>query len=387
MLNNNIVKKYTDTDEYSGIEVIKVLLLEDSPDFSLLIQEMLTRAPCKNVKLEIKLSFCLSSGIALLKNENFDAVLLDLSLPDASQLKAFFKINSLFPRIPIIVLTGLDDETLAIKAVRSGAQDYFVKGTVNSNLLTHSIRYAIERKKAANILNELEKRRANFIAMVSHELRTPLTVIRGYLEFLDRCSGSLSPEIHSKCFKTMYRSVLRLESLIKGVNDLTEIDKGLFMLHYVTNINLCEFLYRALEPHKMSLHDQLDISDINNIDSANKVQIKGDYSRLQQVIDNLIENAIRNSSNRKRKIKCVTEILSDRVQIIIEDNGVGILEENLDSIFEQFVSIPTKNYAGGTGIGLYISRKIVQAHGGTLFAFSEGEGKGARFVLELPRLF
>lgn len=381
------MKKYTDTDEYSGIEVIKVLLLEDSPDFIILIQEMLSRAPCKNVKFEIKPSYCLSAGIALLKNENFDAVLLDLSLPDASQLKAFSKINSLFPRIPIIVLTGLNDETLAIKAVRSGAQDYFVKGTVNSNLLSHSIRYAIERKKAANILKELEKRRTNFIAMVSHELRTPLTVIRGYLEFLDRCGGFLSPEIQSKCFKPMYRSVLRLESLIKGVNDLTEIDKGLFVLQDVTNINLGDFLYRALEPHKMSLHDQLDINNINNIDSADKIQIKGDLSRLQQIIDNLIENAVRNSSNRKRTIKCVTEILSDRVRIIIEDNGAGISEENLDIIFEQFISIPTKYYAGGTGIGLYISQKIAQAHGGTLVAFSEGEGKGARFVLVLPRLF
>lgn len=379
MLENNFNSKYLDFD------VIKVLLIEDSLDHILLIQEILTHTQSKTMKFELKATHCLLTGLMILRNENFHAVLLDLSLPDATKLEAFDKINSLFPYIPIIVLTGLDDETLAIKAVRSGAQDYIVKGTVDSTILTHSIAYAIERKKAANVLKELEHRRTNFIAMVSHELRTPLTVIRGYLEFLDRCSGSLSPDVMSKCFRPMYRSVLRLESLIKGVNDLTEIDKGIFALNGLTNISLCDFLFEALIPHKMRLHDQLDISNINNFDETNEVQIKGDSSRLQQIIDNLIENVIRNSSDEKRKIKCVMEIISDKVRIIIEDNGAGIHSSNIESIFEQFISIPTKYYAGGTGIGLYISRKIAQAHGGTLVAQSEGEGKGAKFILELPR--
>lgn len=379
MLERNLNRKYSD------IDVIKVLLIEDSLEDILLIQEILTHTQSKTMKFELKSTYCLLTGLMILRNENFHSVLLDLSLPDATKLEAFDKINSLFPHIPIIVLTGLDDETLAIKAVRSGAQDYLVKGTVDSTILTHSIAYAIERKKAANVLKELEKRRTNFIAMVSHELRTPLTVIRGYLEFLDRCSGFLSPEEMSKCFKPMYRSVLRLESLIKGVNDLAEIDKGIFTLNGLTNISVCDFLFEALIPHKMRLHDQLDISNINNFDETNEVPIKGDPSRLQQIIDYLIENAIRNSSDEKRKIKCLIEIISDKIRIIIEDNGAGIHSSNIKSIFEQFISTPTKYYAGGTGIGLYISRKIAQAHGGTLVAQSEGEGKGAKFILELPR--
>ncbi|MHA2245011.1 MAG: ATP-binding protein [Candidatus Hodarchaeales archaeon] len=379
MLEDNLIRKNTFND------VIKVLLLEDSLDDILLIQEILTHTQSNTMKFELKSTYNLLTGLMILRNENFHAILLDLSLPDAAKLEAFDKINSLFPHIPIIVLTGLDDENLAIKAVRSGAQDYLVKGTVDGTLLTHSIRYAIERKKATNVLKELEHRRTNFIDMVSHELRTPLTVIRGYLEFLDRYSGSLPPEKLSDCLKPMHRGVIRLEQLIKGVNDLAEIDKGIFALNGITNISICDFLFEVLIPHSIRLHDQLDINNINNFDETNEDQIKGDSLRLQQVIDNLIENAIRNSSDENRKIKCVVEIISDKVRIIVEDNGAGVHSSNIESIFEQFISIPTKYYAGGTGIGLYISRKIAQAHGGTLVAQSEGEGKGSKFILELPR--
>lgn len=111
----------------------------------------------------------------------------------------------------------------------------------------------------------------------------------------------------------------------------------------------------------------------------------GDSDRLKQIIGNLLENAVNHTPGLTRRISLTTEFLSEKIRIILSDNGAGIAKENLEKIFEQFITILTDYYVGGTGVGLYISRKIAEAHQGTLKAESEGLGKGARFILELPR--
>lgn len=126
--------------------LIKILLIEDNPGDARLIKEYLT--DLKNIDHTLQIADRLQKGIEILENEFIDVVLLDLKLPDSEGLTGVESIFNVAPNIPVIVLTGLNDETTAINAVKMGAQDYLVKDKVESELLLRSIRYAIERKRA-----------------------------------------------------------------------------------------------------------------------------------------------------------------------------------------------------------------------------------------------
>ncbi len=106
---------------------------------------------------------------------------------------------------------------------------------------------------------------------------------------------------------------------------------------------------------------------------------------MLQILDNLLENVVKQTPQDQRKIIVTPEILPNIIRVHVADNGAGIAPEDLDSIFKPFTAIPTKYSAGGTGIGLYLARMPVEAHGGTLTAHSKGKGGGATFIMELPR--
>jgi PAS domain S-box-containing protein len=135
---------------------IRVLLVEDNPGDARLLWEMLAQATSAQFELTHVGRLC--EALQRLHKTAFDLVLLDLSLPDSQGLETFARVYGQTPGIPIIVLSGLDDEALAVKAVREGAQDYLVKGQVDGNLLVRAMRYAIERKRAQDALRKSEAR-------------------------------------------------------------------------------------------------------------------------------------------------------------------------------------------------------------------------------------
>ncbi|MEO8613442.1 MAG: response regulator, partial [Chloroflexota bacterium] len=136
-------------------ENFSILLIEDSPSDADLFQEMLLEVPATEFKVVIAAR--LSEGLKHLENISVNLILLDLSLPDSHGLETFRRIQAAAVETPVIVLTGLDDETLALQAVSLGAQDYLIKDNVGSNLLARAIRYSIERKRLTNTLHQHEQ--------------------------------------------------------------------------------------------------------------------------------------------------------------------------------------------------------------------------------------
>jgi PAS domain S-box-containing protein len=143
---------------------LSILLIEDNPGDARLIKEMLTEASGVNMKL--KLAKSLSSGLQEIEVAEFDLILLDLSLPDSSGLETFAGLQAMAKDAPIIVLSGLDDEEIAMAAVKKGAQDYLVKGRVDSDLLVRAISYATERKRVERELRVSEKRFRDLVEML-----------------------------------------------------------------------------------------------------------------------------------------------------------------------------------------------------------------------------
>lgn len=124
---------------------VHVLLVEDSPGDRRLICEMLGEAT--GARFCVTTVGRVSEGIERLSEGGIDVILLDLTLPDSQGMETFARVHARAPSVPVVVLTGLDDETLAVEAVRKGAQDYLVKGQVDGQLLARSIHYAIERRR------------------------------------------------------------------------------------------------------------------------------------------------------------------------------------------------------------------------------------------------
>jgi PAS domain S-box-containing protein len=135
---------------------INVFLIEDNPGDAYIIKEMLKEI--KTTHFDLKTAESLEKGLKELENSKFDILLLDLSLPDSYGIETFEELYQKMPRLPIIILSGLSDEQLALNAVSKGAQDYLVKGSVDSNLLVRSIKYAIERKRLECQLKDSEEK-------------------------------------------------------------------------------------------------------------------------------------------------------------------------------------------------------------------------------------
>ncbi len=232
---------------------------------------------------------------------------------------------------------------------------------------------------------ELEERRSSFMSMTAHELRTPTTIIRGYTELLESFFNDVGLEQEEKFrvpLQNINKNVQRLERLISDVRDIVNIERGGFQLQN-EDIILNELMDEFLGSYKVMLKDQLE-SSMCFTDA--KIRIEGDPVRLIQVLGNLLQNAINHTSKDTRKITVSSKITFNDVIIEISDNGAGIDSQNLERIFELFISVPTEFTVQGTGVGLFLSRYIAEAHGGTLTAYSRGKGLGSTFRLKLPRL-
>jgi hypothetical protein len=148
-----------------NLEGISALLVEDNPGDARLFLELVRETGAEHLKLEHVDR--LDAALARLSSEHFDVVLLDLSLPDEQGLNTLLRTHTHAPKVPIVILTGLDDEALAVKAVRAGAQDYLVKGRVDGDLLVRSMRYATERSRA---VEALERREEHYRSLIEHSL-------------------------------------------------------------------------------------------------------------------------------------------------------------------------------------------------------------------------
>lgn len=162
---------------------VNVLLIEDAPDDAFLVTESLKES--REVNFVVECVERLANGLALLENEEIDVVLLDLSLPDSSGTKTFHRVYEQAPNVPIVVLTGLEDENLGAEVVREGGQDYLVKGQVNGTLLTRCISYAIERKRSERLIRRLAEE-SSVLAEIGRIISSSLRIDEVYEGFSEQ---------------------------------------------------------------------------------------------------------------------------------------------------------------------------------------------------------
>jgi len=265
-----------------------------------------------------------------------------------------------------IKLGGLSERVLQINAAGVFDNDGKKQGTI---LVFHDL----------TRLKQLERTREEFVANVSHELRTPLSLIKGYTEtLLDGAKDN--PEVATKFLQTIQRNSERLQLLIEDLLTISELESGRLKMN-LQSVRLHSLVDRVLEDFKT----QAGSRRVELKNTVPELTARADADRLQQVLGNLIGNAIK--YGREGGHVNVTGHQSDgaAIELCVHDDGPGIPAESLERVFERFYRIDKarSREQGGTGLGLSIVKHIVASHGGKVWARSE-PGSGAAFYFTLP---
>ena len=359
---------------------IKTLLVEDNPGDSRLIREMLAEA--RGVTFSLEYADRLQVGLEHLREGGIDVVLLDLGLPDSQGLETLSKIYAQAPEVPIVVLTGLNDEMLGVQAVNRGAQDYLVKGQVDVNLLVRALRYAIERKRAEErerqlkLQLELSSRLASVGMMatgVAHEINNPLTSVIGFAELLMQKDV---PEDVGEIAGIINDSAQRVAGIVKNLLTFAhqqKLERTSVDINEIIQATLAVLAY-SVETNAVKVTTQLD---------PEVPWTMADESQLRQVFLNLIINAETEmkSAHGMGNLLIKTGRVESNIQVSFTDDGPGISEENLLYLFVPFFT--TRQVGKGTGLGLSICHTIMAEHGGRIYAKSK-LGEGTTFTVELP---
>ena len=246
-----------------------------------------------------------------------------------------------------------------------------------------------ERKRAAEALSEAnvrlaeaDRRKDEFLAMLAHELRNPLAPIRNAVQIL-RTVGSDRP-ILQRQHEIIDRQVTHMGCLLGDLLDVSRITSGKIELKR-RSLPLHDVLTRAVEIASPLI--ETGLHSLHNVPPSPRLWIEGDYDRLIQIVGNLLSNAAKYTDTGGEIWLSATRE-GDQAVIRVQDNGIGIAPELLPHIFELFTQANRSlgRSQGGLGIGLTMVRKLVQMHGGTIEAHSEGLGKGSEFIIRLPAL-
>ena len=362
-----------------------VLLIEDNPGDADLVRLRLVEGQSP---VKVNCVNRLSDGLASLTVETPSVVLLDLNLPDSHGADTFRRLMEHSPNVPVVVLSGQDDEVLAMKAVHQGVQDYLVKGNISSKQLERAMRYAVERQALLRALEITQKQQLEFknrfLSHVSHELRTPLTCIHQYTTLLlDGLAGPVTPD-QGDHLKTILKSVNQLHAMIRDLLEATRAESGKMRIE-PRCISLSELLQQAvamLRPTASEKRIGLEIG----LDQRLPL-VLADPDRVLEVLINLLDNAIKFTPPEGAIMLQASMVDADpgSVYISVSDTGRGINPEAKSLIFERLYQDPDSidNNRSGLGLGLFICREIVRLHEGRIWVSSE-LGQGSTFTFTLP---
>jgi signal transduction histidine kinase len=369
-------------------KIIDVLLVDDDKSDRRLTKLVMAK-PSQAIQFNVKAAETLSEATEHLRHGNYDAILLDLGLPDSNGIDTVRKVHNTSPDTPVIVLTGLDDEEMGLEAIKSGAEDYVVKGKALEHVLVRTIQYAIERKQIKNVLEVAKKQaeegtlaKSRFLANMSHEIRTPMNAIMGFGDLL---SDEDITDQQRGYVNTIINSGKHLLQVIDDILDFSKIEAGKL------DIEMSECSLRDLSAVIESIiHPSVAEKDLKfeiREDSSLPANIHTDQARLQQCLINLVNNAIKFTEQGHVYVKVSLEDKDNQpyIRFDVEDTGIGISPEKQEKVFESFTQADggTSRKYGGTGLGLAITRQLAKLLGGELTLTSE-IGKGSVFSLIIP---
>jgi signal transduction histidine kinase len=413
--------------------------VEDSASDALLLQESL--AAIRQGEFHFTHVECWAEAARSLRQQRFDVLLLDLSLPDTNGRETFVRARAEAPHVPIVVLTGQVNDAVGLEAVRHGIQDYLVKGQGDARQTVRAIRYAIERKQAEEELkrteealrgserqlrqwnSELERRVAertatleetisdleDFSHSITHDLRAPLRAIRSFAQILgEECLACNRPKAQEH-IQRIASSAARMDKLIQDVLQYSRLARCELRLGPVDVEALLRGIiesYPAFQPPEVEIQIEGTLPHVLGNEAAltqcfsnllgNAIKFVAPGTRPQVRVwaeptgspesegrsepENETSGAVPDQSTFTHHVSRFTSHASPSVRLWFADNGIGIPRDAQQRIFSMFQRLD-KSY-DGTGVGLTVVRKAVEKMGGKVGLESE-PGQGSRFWVEL----
>ena len=247
--------------------------------------------------------------------------------------------------------------------------------------ITERARADQERRRLLDMARAANRLKDEFLATLSHELRTPLNAIAGYARMMQ--AGLLKGDRQKPAIDTIVRNASSLTQMIEDVLDVSRIVSGKVRLH-LSAVEMSQIVREAVETAQPAA-DAKGIRVELRVDPRGTL-VSGDPDRLRQVLWNLCSNAVK-FSERGGRVQVRLQRVNDDVEVTVSDNGIGISPEFLPHLFERFTQADAgiNRLHSGLGLGLAISRHLVELQGGRISAHSDGPGKGATIRIELPR--
>ena len=415
----------------------KLLCIDDEESVLTMLQAVLELEG-----YQVRIARRTSLGLELLRTEPPDLVLTDLRIDERDGMDMLKAVKVVDPEIVVILLTGYASLQTAIQAMRAGAYDYLLKPcdideltlTIARGLEKRALAlalkarvaeleeanariagfaqelqtrveeatselaarvaeieranrelarlYEIEQQQNAR-LHELNERKSAFLSLVAHELRTPLTGLRGFTDLLHLHPSEHDPQ-RERIMTLVVHQVDRLSDLVNELLNLTNIEQQRLTLN-CKPIDLAQLLAGVVERFRLVYPQRVIAFERRTVDCG----CLGDPNRLDQVLSNLIENALKYSPAEYPVEVSIdrenpNDGLTDYLAISVKDQGIGIAPEDQARLFGKFFrAANAEAYRSGLGLGLFISREIVRQHGGSITVES-APGQGSTFTLRLP---
>lgn len=328
------------------------------------------------------------AGLELLGKTKPEVVLMDLKMPGLCGTELIRRVREMDSRAAIIVITGYASVGSAVEMMKEGACDYLPKPFTPAELhaaVRRGINRVVRQKDAAAILKQQEMAQERFVTIVSHELRSPLNNAQQYLEaMLAGAVGDVQGE-QRKVLERISSSVHGLIGLIHDWLNVARIRSG-----RITGASAPVAMDALIRETAESLRPQAEMKEVAvQVElAASDLMVLGDKRCLEQMLSNLLDNAVKYSQSRGVVSVKVKEEEGEMVKIEVRDAGRGIAEADLPYVFDDFFTIGTGGHdddVHGYGMGLAIVKQIVEMHSGSV-QVSSRVGEGTMFVIFLPRI-
>ncbi len=369
-------------------KIFKILIIDDDAVDRLTVIRAFKGA---DFQVEIFEAIDCKSGIALAISDRFDCIFIDYRLPDGNGIELLQRLRQQGIRSPIVSLTGQNDDRVAVELMKAGSSDYLSKAQISPAQLrqvfqnvmrVHNAEVAMELAQQQR--EELLAQKEEFIARMTHDLQTPLVGANRMLELLcDDVFGDL-PAMAKSNLQIIARSNQDLLQMVRNLVEAYTYDTEAkqFTWMPIDLIKLITEVVNELTPIAVTKNLELKAKIIDQDYPDANFQVAGDRLELKRLITNLVGNSLKFTDTGKISIE-LTPSTPDfpTVTIAICDTGVGIPESDLGNLFERFRRGNHKR--SNSGLGLYLCKQIVAAHGGKISVMSK-VSEGSTFLVELP---
>lgn len=383
-----VLSTYNQDLNYLDVQrsTIHVLIIEDSAaDYALAARVLRNGDLGKVETLQITSAPELQQA---LNRQAWDIVLSDFNLPGFGALAALEMVRALSQELPFILVSGAIGEESAVEVMKAGVEDIVMKSHLDRLVpaMKRALRESrgrIRESKSRQMAEEAILAREQMLAIVSHDIKNPLSSIQLNAQLLARVADDphrtdIRREVRVQTQRIL-KGAERLKSMISDLLDQSTIEAGAFVLEK-TSQDAGEILSEVLDIYQ-TLAAQKSILLIADA-STRLPQVQMDRGRIFQVLSNLVANAIKFTPHRGT-IQLGVEAKSDALLFSVKDNGPGLPLEYISHVFERYWKLSVRGAERGTGLGLYIAKKIVEAHGGTIGVDSK-PNEGAKFWFTLP---